>query len=203
MIAGSTRPRILTFATLPAAGAYPGEVVRVSDIGPSGSTWEWTGTLWRPVNGVLRQHRLTATLGGANNSDAQVLDYTTFPVGLLAVGDEIEVFVRGAKSGTSDTVAVKILFGVTFDPAENSAFSMNLTTTTAYMATRQRFRVTASAIARVTLNAAEDTGTTTVNPIASIVYDPAFDHYMSISTQRTSGVTETSSIYAFSVVVYK
>jgi hypothetical protein len=203
------RTQTYTFATLPAAGSYVGQIVRVSDVGVYGSTWEWTGALWRPVNGRYRHHRLAAPITGANTSDAQLLDYTAFPDGLLADGDEIEVFLRLNKSGTSATFAVKLLFETVADPLANAICNLTLAGSTPYLATRQRFRVLGpqaqpvASIQPVTLGLPASYGTTATFGTTGKPLTAGATNYLSLVVQRTSGTTEYPYVAAFAVEVHK
>lgn len=192
-----------TFAQLPTSGRFMGEQRRVSDVGVGGSHWEWNGFLWRPVNDVYRHHRLAYMLTGASTANAQILDYTEFPPGLLDEGDEIEVFLRVYKSGTSDTLAIRLLFESVLDPGANTVFSVNLATTTAHLATKQRFRVASGALMPVNLNSGAAYGATTTGGLGSRPISATQINYLMLSSQRTVGTSEIPYVYGFAVEVFK
>jgi hypothetical protein len=203
MIAGSTRPRIFTFATLPAAGAYVGEAVRVSDIGPNGSTWEWTGTLWHPVNGACLYHKITTALTSANNSDAQIIDYALLPAGMLSGYPEIELSYAVSKSGASDTILIYFRIGPTLSAAETSIIGTSLAGATANAASTVKIRFSLSGYRMTTLNTVGSIGNSTSTQFAVQALDIGVDNYLIVTSERTVGASETSTLHGFSVVYKK
>lgn len=168
--------RSYTFATLPASGAYTGEIVYVSDVASGGSHWQWSGSLWKPVNGVMTYHKLAAEVTAADNTNEQVLDYTgAFPAGLLAVGDTLRIRVAGTLSGV--TYAIKFRFG-TAHTTSDTAFAQSNWTANQEISYSLRI---VSATSAVLLAGAAISSVITIPNVSSN------SNYLSLTVQKSTG----------------
>jgi hypothetical protein len=203
------RPRTAaTYAALTAlTGQYVGEQVYCSGVGAGGSWWFWAGSVWRPISGSYLHYSLSSAVTSDGTGNDQILDYTEVPAGLLSAGTSFEVDLFLFKSGASDNFAAQLRFGTAHTTADVSLgwSSAAMTGTTKGIRPLIRFTVVNDTTIRaVCVNGAAGTGATTVSIADATVPSLAGNtNYLSFSAQRTSGTTETLTLYGYQVRVNK
>lgn len=113
----ATLPSV-AWASIPAAG-NAGKVVRVSNIGTSGSLWMDDGTRWKPVSGCVTLKTMAAASSSIGNTDTLVFSYQ-LPAAVLQTGDRLNLRYSGAKSGTADTMVIVVRIGTAGTTADTA-----------------------------------------------------------------------------------
>lgn len=77
--------REFTFATLPNAATWTGQIVHVTDVGINGSDWKSNGSNWRPVGEIILASSATAVNVAYPVTAKTVLGTKLLPAGLLNI----------------------------------------------------------------------------------------------------------------------
>ena len=94
-------PPTTTFAALPAASSVPGQIYRISDVGPNpGIEVVSNGTIWRPRGGrQVLAHRSVNPVTIQDTAGAVAVTLGPFPGGLIKSGMRLEMDVKFQHGG--------------------------------------------------------------------------------------------------------
>lgn len=115
--------------------SWHGLRLRLTDYFVGGADIIHDGTRWRLAAGraILKNYAESALSSVAINQTDSVIAFATWPVGLYADGDRINIHATGKKSGAVDTVIVRLGYSTSatvFDVASILATTASLLTTT-------------------------------------------------------------------------
>lgn len=195
---------VFTWAGRPSAAACPGATIRISDYGgAAGSLWISDGALWHPLNRRVELYARATDVVGAANTSEQFLDQFVFPVGMPAPGGAILVQYSAGKSGTSDTLSVRVRIGAA-GTGSDAGFSLgSITSTTISIGATQKLRIlSATSLRRDGCgNAANaEVSTSTFALPAAVTVDNVTSNaiYLSAIAQMTNG-TEVPTLRNFTI----
>lgn len=129
----SARRKAFTWATLPAANAFPvGEAVYISDVG-GGSRWYTNGSIWLPEGGkvLLAQQSPSLALTG-NTTDhsgpsGSTRAIVSVPAGMLGANGIIEIETLWTYTNNANVKNLRVRFGGT-----GGVLFLNTAPTTSY-----------------------------------------------------------------------
>lgn len=107
---------VFTWSNLPAANAYSGNTVYVTDIGPKGSYWKSDGVNWGLINGSVVLYRSSIstrdTITGLTNS-AQEAFNLTLPANIMGPDGELEIKTKWTVTNNANIKLVQVYLGTT------------------------------------------------------------------------------------------
>lgn len=98
-----------TWATKPSSAAN-GSLIFVSDVGESGTLFQYGGSRWRPVGGQAALKTLGAASANVANSETIVLQ-TLIPASAWQTYDTLRLWLVMTKSGTTDAGNLTVRVG--------------------------------------------------------------------------------------------
>lgn len=106
--------REFTWATLPSAAVYSGQIIHISDIGINGSDWKSNGSNWRPVGEIILQSSATAVSVAYPVTAKTVLGTKLLQAGLLNIpGATLTIEPLFSVNNSGNSKSLKIELGAT------------------------------------------------------------------------------------------
>lgn len=202
VFAGGVKYASVTFAGLPSAASYNGQIFFVSDVGVGGSFWVSNGVNWKLLNEYKMLYQLIAPTNFTNTVDA-VIASIQIPSGLLKAGFIIRIQQKTTKNGTVDSIARNIRFGSTGTTADVSLASGGQPSATNTQVAEEQYYAVASSTSLIPLGTGAlswngASGNTVINSVT--VADMSLNNiFISISEYFASRTTETGTLAYFEV----
>lgn len=198
--------RVTTWANRAALATAGLTTAFFTDVGIGGSYWDYVGGRWRPQ---ARQVVLKNTITPSSNitTTKTVLDYATLLPGLVQDGDVLQVaWLKERTGGTTDTDTTDTGLG-TVPATFGTSFGLStagLATTSRQVAPAPHLlrRESATSIRPITVGGATGSGQNTgANTAVTVPNMDSQTTYLQITSQLTTGGTETAWLRGFVVIL--
>ncbi len=184
--------REFTWATLPSAAVYSGQIIHISDIGINGSNWKSNGSKWRPLGEIVLASSATAVTVAYPVTAKTVLGTASIPAGLLNI--------PGA------TLTVEPLFSMNFSlyshglkvelNTKSFGSAAGSSATTAFMVTTIHTRTAATQYGKnITITSAGSVSAITANGTEDLTAAST----LNISATLTNNAGETATLDAWTL----
>lgn len=100
-----------TWSTKPSAAANNGAMIKVTDVGPSGSFWVSNGTDWTPLNGhvLLARSAVAASVTGTLSETA--LATVTIKAGVMGTNGQLRITTLWSHTNSANTKTERVRLG--------------------------------------------------------------------------------------------